>query len=186
MPVVPAMPAMIEIRPAARPDLESLVALVRSELECKEQFSQTFKLASDIDWSEYVAAKLRPGSSQLLVAQSAQGLVGYIEFRVAGQSGGRSGNRLKRLLKLILNRGSLPPVVPVQPRQYGYIEDVFVLPDLRSQGVASRLIQSALAWFAERDIHQVEAAVWSPNRASLGLFEKLGFRQVRILVGRSV
>ena len=50
-----------------------------------------------------------------------------------------------------------------------------VLRDYWRQGVASALLQRALAWVAQRGITRVELTVMEGNSAAIGLYRKFGF-----------
>lgn len=67
-----------------------------------------------------------------------------------------------------------------------------VLPDYRSQGIGSRLIEAALLAAAKANIPRVELTVYASNTAAIGLYRKAGFadegrlRSFVILKGRFV
>lgn len=58
----------------------------------------------------------------------------------------------------------------------GIIEWIFVLPEARGQGLASRLIERGLAAFDERGIEHMTAWIRDDNTPSWNLFARRGFR----------
>jgi len=62
----------------------------------------------------------------------------------------------------------------------GFIHDVAVAEDARRSGVASKLIEAAIAWLRDRGAPRV--LLWSApsNEAARRLFHKLGFRDTMV------
>jgi ribosomal-protein-alanine N-acetyltransferase len=61
----------------------------------------------------------------------------------------------------------------------GIILRVAVHPGCRGRGVATRLIESAIGVFRERDIREVEIDVEIVKRGAIQLYERVGFRIIR-------
>jgi RimJ/RimL family protein N-acetyltransferase len=59
-----------------------------------------------------------------------------------------------------------------------------VHPDWRRQGVATALVDRAVAWADERGIHKLTAQVMSHNVAALGVLQKAGFVEEGYLVNQ--
>ena len=61
---------------------------------------------------------------------------------------------------------------------YAELEDIYVLPDWRSRGVASALVEACLAWAARRGCHDVEIVLTPRAQGNKGLaawYAKRGF-----------
>ena len=65
-------------------------------------------------------------------------------------------------------------------RREGWISNLFVLPECRHKGVASKLVRELLEWFRRKRIKDIRLAVNSGNSAALEMFSKLGFREYLI------
>lgn len=57
----------------------------------------------------------------------------------------------------------------------GYISEVFVDPGARKAGLATRMIEEVLAWFAAEGVHRVELDVVAGNAAVRAFYTRLGF-----------
>jgi ribosomal protein S18 acetylase RimI-like enzyme len=62
----------------------------------------------------------------------------------------------------------------------GFIHDVAVIERGRRSGVATALIEAALAWFRERKMPRVVLWAAEPNRDAQRLFTRLGFRRTMV------
>jgi ribosomal protein S18 acetylase RimI-like enzyme len=79
----------------------------------------------------------------------------------------------------------------VEPRSWqelrdvaGFIHDVVVIREARGIGVGTRLIETAAAWLATRDVPRVILWTAEKNRAAQRLFEQLGFRRTMVEMTR--
>ena len=59
---------------------------------------------------------------------------------------------------------------------YGYLDDLYVLPKYRGKNIATELINETMVWFKSREIKDVILSVLTKNSA-LALYEKLGFEE---------
>jgi ribosomal protein S18 acetylase RimI-like enzyme len=62
--------------------------------------------------------------------------------------------------------------------EVGYVYYIVVLSPWRRHGIAARLLDDALAWFAREGARVAYAAAEEDNRASIALFRSRGFRLV--------
>jgi ribosomal protein S18 acetylase RimI-like enzyme len=62
----------------------------------------------------------------------------------------------------------------------GFIHDVVVSDTVRRHGVATALMEAAVAWLRERGVPRVILWTAQPNEGAQRLFEKLGFRRTMI------
>ena len=63
-----------------------------------------------------------------------------------------------------------------------YIEQVFVGPDFRRQGVASALIDHAAQWGKSRGSTAIYLDVWASNTAARALYKKLGLEEKQVFM----
>ena len=73
----------------------------------------------------------------------------------------------------------------VQPRRTGWIEDCYVLPQARRQGIGTALVDEARGSRAQH-VSRVALAVLVANREGLAFLEHQGFAPVRMLLSREV
>ncbi|MCD8106439.1 MAG: GNAT family N-acetyltransferase [Oscillospiraceae bacterium] len=55
---------------------------------------------------------------------------------------------------------------------YGYIMDVYCVPEKRRNGYASRIMEELIGWLQGKEIHNIKL---KPSAKGRGLYEKLGF-----------
>jgi ribosomal protein S18 acetylase RimI-like enzyme len=62
----------------------------------------------------------------------------------------------------------------------GFIHDVVVAEEARQSGVATRLLEAAIAWL--RDRHAPRVMLWTaaPNASAQALFRRFGFRETML------
>jgi ribosomal protein S18 acetylase RimI-like enzyme len=68
----------------------------------------------------------------------------------------------------------------------GFIHDVVVDERGRRQGLAARLIETAMRWLASRGMPRVLLWTAEPNHAARRVFERLGFRSTMIEMTREL
>ena len=62
----------------------------------------------------------------------------------------------------------------------GFIHDVAVADEARRSGVATKLMDAAVAWLRERGAPRVILWTAAPNEVAQGLFRRLGFRETMV------
>ena len=62
----------------------------------------------------------------------------------------------------------------------GFIQDVVVTDDARRAGVATKLMEAAIAWLRERGAPRVLLWTATPNAPARALFRRLGFRETMV------
>ena len=62
----------------------------------------------------------------------------------------------------------------------GFIHDVAVREDVRRSGIATRLLEAAVAWLREHGAPRVLLWTAAPNAAAQALFRRLGFRDTMV------
>lgn len=67
----------------------------------------------------------------------------------------------------------------------GFIHHTAVLPDCRGQGIATRLVEHAMAALETEGIHKTALVVFAHNEIGNGFWEAIGFTQRQDLVYRN-
>jgi ribosomal protein S18 acetylase RimI-like enzyme len=67
-----------------------------------------------------------------------------------------------------------PPVI--LPRRDGLVDNAYVHPRWRGQGIGTRLCRMMLDWFAEQDVEEVRIHYQVSNQEALRFWERFGFR----------
>ena len=158
------------IRSATRHDLPQLAELVCQEVEYQEKLAQCFQLVPQVDWVQYVSAKLQDDFTKVLVIEQGRRLTGFIEVRIvqAGQ------------------HKVLAPFRQQSRDVYGFIEDIFVVPVMRRQGIALALVEHSLHWLQDQQISQVRVGIWQANQTSLNFFHKLNFEPIKQMMSKKL
>jgi ribosomal protein S18 acetylase RimI-like enzyme len=63
--------------------------------------------------------------------------------------------------------------------RYGYINNLYVAPGKRGQGLASTLLEFSNGWFKKNRIKKLRLTVTASNEAACHLYEKGGFHIAR-------
>jgi len=171
----------MRIRPATVADCPRVSALLQHAVAYQQQLSPFFDLVPRIDWEHVAQMKLRNLYEQVLVAEQDAQLLGYIDVRAPVPT---SHSALRTFLRRLLKR-CLTPVI-VQPRNVGWIEDCYVLPEVRRQGVGRALVHAGVMWLQAHAITRVELAVLAANRGGRRFWQQQGFAPLRLLLSRDI
>ena len=150
---------MIEIRPAAESDEESLgrlgAALMRQHHACDPQrFILTDR--PEVGYGRFLVSQLTNPDYTVLVAERSSEIVGYVFAGIEPTS-------WKDL------RGPC-----------GVLHDLYVHEGMRQQGIGRELVRAAVNWIRSRGMSQVVLWSKSGNAAAQHLFAGLGFRSTMI------
>jgi GNAT superfamily N-acetyltransferase len=163
--------ASCTVRRATALDLTALAELVRDEVHAQRDLARCFELASDIDWREFVDAKLRDPDRAILVTEHEGKVVAYSELRLARRQ------RRPWILRLLRMKA---------PARVGIVEDIYVSPRLRLRYCGTNLLEEGLAWLKSHGVKRVVAGVWARNTRSLQFFGKREFTQRRVTLRREI
>ena len=142
------------LRRARTEDVESIVRLWREMWEFHAPLDPRFEIspAADLVMEKWVEESLQSPRSALFVAEETPGVLeGYCHA-------------------MILEN---PPVVPWQ--FYGYVSEVAV--HRRREGVGTRLLEVAHAWFREKGLPYAEVNVSVKNAAAGSFWRKQGYTE---------
>ncbi len=176
------IPPLTAIRPATRRDMPQLAELVRQAVEYQQRLARSFQLLPQVDWAGYVSAKRKQRDIEILVAFQDRHLVGFIELRVVqpGQHGVRG--RLKALARQLLPPFLVKGPLLLKAVRFGFIEDIYIVPAWRKQGLATALVQESMRWFQSQKVAYIQAGIWKDNEISLTFFQKLDFKPIKVML----
>jgi ribosomal protein S18 acetylase RimI-like enzyme len=150
-PGVPNATGGVVVRPVRAGEGPALWALrLRSLAESPDTFGQT-------------VAEAEATGGTPIVRLVAEAVAGHAFAGVAEQGG--------RLVGMALVR----PGERAANRHHGVLFGVFVAPEARGQGVATRLVGAAVTWCRGRGLRSVELWVRADNPAARALYERAGF-----------
>ena len=147
------MKTNISVRKATSSDLPEIINLWKELMDFHSNLDSFYTRSKDghVKFLEWIQKELENDSSELLVADSAGEIVGYIKIGVS----------------------DYPPVFEL--KQYGMIADTAVATEYRRQGIGALLLENAMDWFNERNIHRIELRVANVNPISGQFWQKMGF-----------
>lgn len=166
----------MKIRYASNKDLRQLSELFQQEIEQQQSHAGYYELHQDFDWPAYVKDKLDGRKSSFFVSENEGVLVGFIYMSIRDYPA-RSKNR--SILRRLLLRSGRRALNPLKPMRWGVIEDYYVDPAFRQQGIATQLIKNAMCWFKENKVSRIELSLLTNNTESKALAKKFGFRSFR-------
>ena len=175
---------MITIRPASQPDIPRLADLVRQHVEYQLQLDSHLTLNPKADWVNYVTARLNRKDAELLVADKDGTIIGYTDIRIVQQRTTSIAGRLKVALRRVLHPFRREPPSILEPRRYGFIDDIYVDPSMRNSpvGVGVSLYRSSLSWFKLQQVNHIEGSIAALNEGTQTIAQKFGFKTVAMLV----
>ncbi|MFP5246336.1 MAG: N-acetyltransferase family protein [Thermoanaerobaculia bacterium] len=148
------------IRQAERRDLEAVgrmgATLMRVHYAFDPQRFLATEEGAEKGYAAFLASVLRSKDARVLIAENDGAIVGYVYVALEPLS-------WKEL------RGPA-----------GFIHDVLVVDEARGTGVATALMNAAIAWLRERGAPRVILWTAAPNTAAQSLFERFGFRETML------
>ncbi|MEH0689703.1 GNAT family N-acetyltransferase [Vibrio cholerae] len=145
----------MKIRSAIAQDLDTLNELMfQLHDEHHQQSPDYFKSAEEIEQEKSIARYLDNPECLVLVAldASSQQIVGFV-----------SGHFCELISTVS------------QPLQMGSLDELYVLPTYRQQGVAQQLCDEMALRFEQYGIEEMFVEVWQFNQSALALYDRLGF-----------
>lgn len=143
------------IRPAIAADYAALVPLAAEILaEHAEALPAVFRMIPEPlpDW--YFHGMLRDPSYDIFVAETAEGIVGFVQLTVRSTSD-----------------------VPIYVlRLVATVENLIVARAHRGRGIGRALMAACVARARARRADSLDLIVWEPNAAAFAFYERLGMR----------
>ncbi|MEX0445574.1 N-acetyltransferase family protein [Xenorhabdus sp. SGI246] len=82
----------------------------------------------------------------------------------------------------IAQENKTPPFNCLIPRNYGYVIDLVVSQDVRSQGIGQQLLTEMKRWAKENNYTHLELNVLSKNVAATKFYEREGYKEISKLM----
>lgn len=154
----------MEIRKATIDDLERITEIKLRSKVCEREYSKSLRPMPECreQYASYLRDDLTRDDRAVFVAFESDEPIGIITGRI---------------------HGTLP--IRVLRRQ-GCMSDLFVTPEHRKQGLATRLIEELLDWFRAKGVQDIRLGVHSGNEAALKLLGAMGFREYAIEMARKL
>ena len=143
----------MRIRKATQEDTRAIVELWKELMGFHKERDRHFTRSADGHkrFAEFVSGRIAHKASSILVAEQQDAIVGYCLATIS----------------------KYPPVFEYQ--EYGAIFDLAVTENYRRKGIGQALVEAALQWFSEQEIHRVEVRVATSNENSTAFWKKIGF-----------
>jgi GNAT superfamily N-acetyltransferase len=171
------------IRKTNQKDILPLAELVRQNIEFHQAIACNWEILPNFDWVAYTQEKLDSQNRHILVAETSKYMAGFIELRLFDYPSNR-GHRS------IIQRISRHPVKrlssPIKPQRWGIIDDCFVIPSLRKQGIGSQLVLKAVEWFQSRNIKRIEISIVAQNTPAEAFWKSFGFKLFRLSLFKEI
>ncbi len=152
----------IHVRPPVEGDLETLAQLILRFYRFNEEFDPAWAVVGDAEEkAREVARRYIEGEGLTLVALVDDKVVGYLHAEIRENP--------------MLATGRL-----------GVITELYVHPQYRRRGLASRLVEEAARRLAERGVEHVAAEFPSKNYVAEAFYSKRGFRPYTSIYLREV
>lgn len=147
------------LRPAKLKDLPRLAELGVALLKYHQKFDPYFAPAADARtiYLKYFRTCIYSRKNLLLVAESENKIIAY------------------SLAKL----DTRPRVFKI--RKIGHLNDMFIEPQFRRQGLAKKFLQESYKWFKEHKITNVHLSYHSKNQPGRQAWEKHGYEEYMAL-----
>ena len=169
----------MNIRPAVMGDLSAVYVLFEQELAYQKALIDGKDWIPNLDWQKVINRKLTNPEERMWVAELNGNLVGYLMGSLASASKPRP---LRQWLQELRFGRRATAGNPTQLT--GWIEDCFVLKEVRRQGIGSALVRAALSWFKENHVRRIELGIWMANGHGQAFWERQGFLPVRIKMSK--
>lgn len=145
---------LFRLREAVEEDVPRLVRLWGDMMREHEGFESRLRLSENAlpAYEVYLLMHLRSSRSRVLVAEREEG-------RVCG-------------FGCVYVAQNLPMF---EPRELGYISDLYVEPACRREGIGRALLEAIRQWFAEQRVPEVHLQVYVQNENGVGFWRSQGF-----------
>jgi ribosomal protein S18 acetylase RimI-like enzyme len=147
---------MLKIRQAREEELLKIAELWKAFMKYNRDFNKSFEInkkAKEI-FSREMIEKLEESDSHLAVAESDGELIGFCYSYISQKP------KYFRLSK------------------FGFIGDLYVIPEFRRNGVGRALVKDAVDFFNRKKIKQIELLVAMKNENTIKFWESLGFNHL--------
>lgn len=146
----------MKVRKCKKEDLTKVANLWKEFMQYNKQFNDSFEIndkAKDF-FSVEVLDKISNSNNHLTVAEQDNDIIGFCYSYISKKP-------------KYYNLG-----------KFGFIGDLYVIPEYRRQKVGNALVNDALDFFRENKISQIELLVAVRNEATIKFWESLGFEHL--------
>jgi len=75
------------------------------------------------------------------------------------------------------------PKTPMETsRHWGYINDLYVVPDHRGRGIGTDLLRRCMEYLGSAGIPHVRLSVWAQNERAMRLYTRAGFKDYMLIM----
>lgn len=171
------------IRPADPGDAQALSRLVRDLLLYEREIADSRNFINPWAATESeILKQLASPEMQFFIAEANGNLVGYLRAVIAGREAPKAPGFRKVVEKLArwFYYKVLGKPRPALTIESGYIAGVYVVPEMRREGIARELVEAAENWFKAVGLGASELHVLFRNEAGRKLWEELGYQPLTL------
>jgi ribosomal protein S18 acetylase RimI-like enzyme len=146
---------MIEITEAREEHIPALGKLIMDFIKYTEEINPVFGAPESAEKTiidQFIRPAMKSENSRIILAQDSGRIVGY-SYAVIIEANPAMAKRDK----------------------YGYIHDLFIIPEYRRRGIGKQLFDEILKWLHSQDIERVELEVIVGNYLANSFWKKQGF-----------
>ena len=176
------------VRSATATDIAAIAALTQELLQYETTLSRTTNTINSWAATEAeVRKQFLLSNTRFFIAENEGKIVAYLKAIIVGKELQTSQLSLSQRLRSKIEKISkhififllrLPrPAIQIQT---GIISGVFVLPEVRGQGIGKALAETAETWFTEYGLVTSELQVLHGNEAAQHLWEELGYEPLAL------
>ncbi len=174
----------MEIREATKKDVVGLSKLFQQEIEYLQSLAGYYELQPNYDWLAYTEIKLKDRNRQILLAEQGKNLCGFIYIRIVNYPPQKGHKSILQQIRNCAKKGK--PLLPVKPLMWGLIEECYVLPSQRKQGIGSQLVFRAMKWFQSKKVSRIELSHLAKNKEGEAFWRKSGFETFRLSLSKKI
>ena len=176
------------VRSATTTDIAAIAVLTQELLQYETALSRTTNTINSWAATEAeVRKQFLLSNTRFFIAENEGKIVAYLKAIIVGKELQTSQLSLSQRLRSKIEKISkhififllrLPrPAIQIQT---GIISGVFVLPEVRGQGIGKALAETAETWFTEYGLVTSELQVLHGNEAAQHLWEELGYEPLAL------
>ncbi len=174
---------LMKIRRATKKDVLQLSELFRQNIEYHQELAGYFELLPEFDWISYTQEKLKYKNRIILVAEHSEDLAGFVAITIKDYP---PSGQYKSILHRIIHYIKKTPPLPIKYMRWGFIEDCYVLPSRRKQGIGNHLILGAKKWLQSKQVSRIELSLIANNKEGKAFWKKAGFKTFRFLMSKEI
>ncbi len=173
----------MEIRRAIKKDVLQLSKLFQQEIEYHQGLYCHYELLPEFDWVSYTKEKLKCRNRIILVAEHGENLAGFMAVTIKDYP---PSGQYKSFLHRIIHHIRNSPALPIKHMRWGFIEDCYVIPSRRKQGIGNHLILGAKKWLQSKQVSRIELSLIANNKEGKAFWKKAGFKTFRFLMSKEI